>query len=252
MPGHIQSVQRAAAILRLLAGGQRRVALGDVANALGLAKPTAHGLLRTLQEEGFVYQDPELGLYQLGPEVLRLGSSYLDVNDLRARSLMWCDGLARQTGEAVRIAVPHQGGALTIHHVFRPDGSHQVMEVGHMSPLHAGALGKVLLAFDPAAWHGMETELARYTDRTVTEHDRLEAQCSEIRERGWAGEIEESAIGLASIATVIRGARGVPLGAIGISGAIERLMDGDEFHPRLVAAVRDAGRAVSRDIAGAA
>ena len=61
MPGTIQSVERAAAILRLLAGGSRRLRLGDLAQTLGLAKPTAHGLLRTLQQEGFVEQDPATG-----------------------------------------------------------------------------------------------------------------------------------------------------------------------------------------------
>lgn len=82
----IQSSIRATAILRLLAGGERRLGLADVATSPGLADATAHGILRTLREEGLVEQDPDSGKYQLGAELLRLGHSYLDVHELRARA----------------------------------------------------------------------------------------------------------------------------------------------------------------------
>ena len=38
MARNIQSVERAAAMLRLLAGGERRLGLSDIASSLGLAK----------------------------------------------------------------------------------------------------------------------------------------------------------------------------------------------------------------------
>src|SRR5882757_9304863 len=76
MARNIQSLERAAAMLRLLAGGERQLGLSDIASSLGLAKGTAHGILRTLQQEGFVEQDDASGRYQLGAELLRLGNSY--------------------------------------------------------------------------------------------------------------------------------------------------------------------------------
>src|ERR1043165_5637770 len=84
MARNIQSLERAAAMLRLLAGGERRLGLSEIASALDLAKGTAHGILRTLQAEGFVEQDSASGRYQLGAELLRLGPTYLDVPELRA------------------------------------------------------------------------------------------------------------------------------------------------------------------------
>ena len=62
----IQSIERASAILRALASGPRRLGVSDLSDRLGLAKGTTHGLLRTLQAEGLVEQDPETGKYQLG------------------------------------------------------------------------------------------------------------------------------------------------------------------------------------------
>ncbi|MGW3241286.1 IclR family transcriptional regulator [Streptomyces sp. NPDC001070] len=249
MPGPIQSLSRAAAILRLLAGGERRLGLSDVASSLGLAKGTAHGILRTLQQEGFVEQDPVSGRYQLGAELLRLGNSYLDVHELRARALVWTDDLARSSGEAVYLGVLHQQGVLIVHHVFRPDDSRQVLEVGAMHPLHSSALGKVLAAFDPVA-HSEAAELKRepLTARTITEDADFEGVLDLTRARGWGSDLEETWDGVASIAAPIHDRHRMPVGAVAVTGAVERVCADGEIRPQLVAAVRDCARAVSRDL----
>ncbi|MFB7619089.1 IclR family transcriptional regulator [Kitasatospora sp. NPDC056181] len=249
MPGPIQSLSRAAAIMRLLAGGERRLGLSEVATALDLAKGTAHGILRTLQMEGFVEQDPESGKYQLGAELLRLGQSYLDVHELRARALVWADDLARASGETVYLGVLHQQGVLIVHHVFRPDDTRQVLEVGSMQPLHSTALGKVLLAYDPVA----RGELGggpyeAYTARTLTEPADVDAEAALTRERGWADSIEETWEGVASIGALIQDRRRNPVGAVCISGAVERVCEDGFVKPSLVASVRSAARAISRDL----
>ncbi|MEV5279380.1 MULTISPECIES: IclR family transcriptional regulator [unclassified Streptomyces] len=249
MARNIQSLERAAAMLRLLAGGERRLGLSEVASALGLAKGTAHGILRTLQAEGFVEQEPASGRYQLGAELLRLGNSYLDVHELRARALVWTDDLARSSGESVYVGVLHQQGVLIMHHVFRPDDSRQVLEVGAMQPLHSTALGKVLSAYDPVA-HTEAVDAMReaFTPRTVTVAEDFEELLDLTRARGWASDIEETWDGVASVAAPIHDRRRMPVGAVGVTGAVERVCKDGEVRPELVAAVRDCARAVSRDL----
>src|SRR5215831_9649025 len=100
----IQSVQRAAQILGVLGSGTPRLGVTEIADRLGLAKPTVHGLLRTLEAHELVAQDPDTGKYSLGPGVLQLGNAYLDGSDLRVRSLRWAESLARQAAEAVWVA----------------------------------------------------------------------------------------------------------------------------------------------------
>ena len=255
MARSIQSLERAAAVLRLLAGGERRLGLSDIASTLRLPKGTAHGLLRTLQGEGFVEQDDATGKYQLGAELLRLGSSYLDVHELRARALVWTDDLARSSGESVYLGVLHKGGVLIVHHVFRPDDSRQVLEVGAMHPLHSTALGKVLAAYDPVAHsEAADGERQSFTARTVTDLPGFEAVLELTRARGWAADTEETWDGLASIAAPVHDRRRMPVGAVGVTGAVERVCTEGveegawELQPRLVAAVRDCARAVSRDL----
>lgn len=247
MPGPVQSIERAAAMLRLLAHSHGRLGIVEIARSLDLAKSTTHGIIRTLQRVGFVEQD-ETGKYRLGAALLHLGTSYLDVNELRSRSINWADPLAARSGEAVRIGTVLEGQVLVVHHVFRPDDSLQTLDVGSLLPLHATALGKVLLAYDSTAFaslRGMEA----FTRRTLTDRRHLARELVSVRESGFAAEVGELAPGEASLAAPIRGYGGLVVGAIGISGAIDRLCATSlRPHPRLVGYVRDAARAVSRDL----
>ncbi|MFF8594168.1 IclR family transcriptional regulator [Streptomyces sp. NPDC015220] len=253
MAGPVQSIERAAAILRLLAGGPRRLGLGEVASSLGLAKGTAHGILRTLQHVDFVEQDEATGKYQLGAALLHLGTSYLDVNELRSRSINWADALAARSGEAVRLGTPLEGQVLIVHHVFRPDDTLQTLDVGALLPLHASSLGKVLLAFGAATLDPLpDGGLAAYTRHTLVVPDDLNRALAEIRELGWGAEVQEMSMGVAGIAAPIRGHGGLVVGAVCLSGPVERICDTRSRPlPALTALLREAARAISRDLGAA-
>src|SRR5437588_8677822 len=168
--GTIQSVDRAARIMKVLASGPRRLGVSEIADRLGLTRPTVHGLLQTLQDHGFVEQDRDSDKYQLGAGLLRLGNSYLDLNELRARSLVHAERLATRADAAVRVGVMHGANVVIVHHVFRPDTSLQILEVGAELPLHASALGKAMLAFAPeeALTDVLAEPPPRLTSRTLT------------------------------------------------------------------------------------
>jgi DNA-binding IclR family transcriptional regulator len=249
VPGRIQSIERAAAILRLLSGRQRRLGVAELAGELELPKTTVHGLLRTLRHVGFVEQDPESGKYQLGASLLHMGSSYLDGNELRTRALNWSDALAARSGESVRIGTLHEHQVLIVHHVFRPDDSLQMLEVGNLLPLHATALGKALLAHHQylAAELG-SSELHGYTAATITDHYRLRRELDDVRERGWAMDLQELIEGIVSVAAPIDDRRGLTVGAIGISGPTDRVCDDGAPREEIVSYVRESARSISREL----
>jgi len=249
VPGHIQSVERAAAILRLLSGRTRRLGVVDLAGELALPKGTVHGLLRTLQRVGFVEQDPESGKYQLGAALLHMGSSYLDGNELRTRALNWSDSLAARTQEAVRIGTLHNAEVLIVHHVFRPDDTLQSLDVGSLLPAHATALGKVLIAHHPyviATLNG--GPLQAFTKATITTAAKLDRECTRVRKQGWGSEIGELSPDQVSIAAPVMDRQNTAVGAIAIFGPPERLLDGRQPRGDLLGYVREAARAVSREL----
>ncbi|HET9141835.1 IclR family transcriptional regulator [Actinophytocola sp.] len=248
MPGPIQSIERAAAMLRLLARGSGHHGLAEISASLGLPKGTAHGILRTLQRVEFVEQDQTTGRYRLGAALLHLGTSYLDANELRSRSINWADTLAARSGQEVRIGMHLDGAVLVVHHVFRPDDTMQTLGIGAMLPLHATALGKVLLAYDAdLSATTRRRELTSLTRRTIVTPAALERVLVQVRTRGWASEAEEFMPGEASIAAPIRVPGGLVVGAIGISGAVDRICDSaSRPKPALVEDVSFAADAVSR------
>ncbi|MFD0516902.1 IclR family transcriptional regulator [Paractinoplanes durhamensis] len=252
MPGMIQSIERSSAVLRLLAAGPDRLRVKEIADALGLPKSTAHGILRTLEHVGFVEQDPRTTRYRLGRGLLDLGGAGMDVNELRSRALDWADALAARSVEAVRIGVLDPSGVRVIHHVFRPDDTTQAMDVGLVIPAHATSMGKVLLAYDVLAADAVgRGGLDAYTRKTVTTPRELARDLAEIRAQGWGCAVEEWEPGRAGIAAPMRIYGGLVVGAIGVYGPVERICD-SRLRPRtaLVEQVCATARAVSRDLTG--
>ncbi len=235
MPGSVQSLERAAAILQVVAGSGGTLGVTDIAAAVGLPKTTAHSLLRTLLGVRFVEQDRE-GRYALGPGLLRLGAGHLDVNELRSRASNWTDALASRSGHAVRLATLDREQVSVVHHVFRPDDSVQVLDVGVVLPADRTALGKVLLAFAPH----------RSVRGTV---DARRADVAAVRARGWAVEDGGHEPGTAGLAAPVRGSTGLVVAALGISGPAESVLDRQhQPRPLLVSMVVESAQSISREL----
>jgi DNA-binding IclR family transcriptional regulator len=245
----IQSVHRAAQILGVLGSGTPRLGVTEIAERVGLAKPTVHGLLRTLEAHDLVAQDPDTGKYSLGPGVLQLGNAYLDGSELRARSLRWAEALAQRAGEAVWVATLSGSRVIVLHHVFRPDNTVQILEVGAAIPWHACALGHAIVANLPAAQRSraLAGDLVPLTGKTKITRVALNRALAQVRERGYAVEDQEATVGDAGIAAAILSRDDMVAGAIGVVGAADRLLP-PGARDGLVRAVTETARAVSRDL----
>lgn len=242
----IQSVDRALQVLTALQGA-RRMSLGELAARLGLPPSTVHGIVRTLLAHGMVAQERDSGRYRLGPATLRLGNVYLDTLELRARVDGWAHDLAARTGCAVRTGVLLLTDVVVVHHVPRPDGSRQMAEVGIVIPAHASALGKAVLAFDPAARAQVldgRTGPRSMTGATITDAAALTAELAAVRGGGMATEAEEAVLGECSAA--------VPLvdAADEVAGALALVVPSAAWPlpPAALDALRATGRAVSHEL----
>ncbi|MGN9914436.1 IclR family transcriptional regulator [Phytohabitans sp. LJ34] len=245
----VQSVARAIEILRVLGTAARGAGVTEVAERIGVAKPTAHALLRTLEAGQLVAQDHETGKYRLGPALLELGNAYLETHELRVRSVAWADGLANRANEAVWVGVLSADHVLVVHHAFRPEGAVQILEVGAVIPWHTCAMGKAIVAHLPEADRAalLREPLAALTGATHTEPSALTQELDGVRATGYAVEDGEAAIGDAGIAAPVFDHTGDVVGAIGAVGPVERLLD-DEVRDGLAVAVRETARHLSRDL----
>ena len=227
MPGNLQSIERAAAVVRLLAARAEPQPLRDIAQMLRLPRSTAHGIVRTLVMVGWVKQDAPTKRYGLAPSMSGWDAPQLDVNELRSRAMNWLDTLAARTQLDCRLLVltlgsgtdTDPGVGLVAQRVIRPDSHSALPDTGDRVPLHATSGGKVLLAFDPRGVHLAKTiPLQALAFRTTTSRADLKAELAEVRKQAFAMEREEWHSGFGGLAAPVCSHGGIVVGALMVGG----------------------------------
>lgn len=245
VPGTIQSIERAAAVLHVLGAVREPVPLGELARMLDLPKTTAHGIVRTLCDVGFAEQDPDSGHYSLGAGLATLGQ-HVDPHLMRSRATNWADGLAARTGLEVQLGVLRGPSVELIAHVFRPDGSPQRLRVGELQPAHATALGHVLLAWSPVATRLHDLVLTPYAPGTPTTATTLARALQRARRQGWACLDAGMLPGTAALAAPIRHRVGIGVGAMAVVGPRDQVLQASgEPHEGLAEQVVAAAQATA-------
>ena len=244
MPGHVQAVERAAAVLTLVASAGKPLALADIAAAVDLPKTTVHGLLTTLRSIGWVEQDRPTGSYRAARAMAGL-AQVLDVADLRSAATPWMDALAAQTGLEVHLTRLEGSVGVVVQHVYRPDNSPQQLRVGEEMPLHATACGKVLLAHGRAGLLDPAVRPERFTRHTLVEKDEIETELQRTLSDGFAVEVGEYYPDVSAVAVPVRDALGEPVAALAVLGPRHELPSGNR-RPELVTPLIRAAGSVSR------
>lgn len=238
----IQSVDRAVRILLALQD-ERLLGVSELADRLGLAKGTVHGLIQTLASHSMVQRDSASGKYMLGPALLVMGNVYLNAHELRVRSLRWVTSLGASTGRAVRVGVLVWPHVVVVHHLAVPGTAVPISEVGLGMPAHATALGKAILAFRPdrAGLVG-KAPLPRLTGSTITRPAALLAQLEETAVSGVAVDRQEAVVGEIGVAGAVFDRGGA------VTGSVAVVLADAEPDEGVVAAVRETARGISREM----
>lgn len=221
------TVERAVAVLRLLAESPGDLGNNDIARRAGINPSTVSRLLATLTEHELVRRVPDTGRFRLGPRLVELGNAALARIDLRELARPHLESLTGSTGETATLSVPGDEATITVDFVQSPSSVRSVAQVGRPSVTHATATGKVLLAVKGTMPPG---PLPSYTPATITDAAVLAAEVSRTRERGWGQAICEREHDLNAIAAPILDAGGALIGILGLQGPASR------FGPRAMRA----------------
>ena len=249
--GPVQSVDRAVAILEILArDGEAGVT--EVARELGVHKSTASRLLAALDRRDLVAQDTARGKFRLGMGIVRLAGAASARLDVVQESRPVCRALAQEVGETVNLAILSGRDALYLDQVAGPAALSPHNWAGRRIPLHATSDGKVLLAWMPGAELAdcLAPPLARFTERTITDAASFPGLLATVRRQGYATAVEELEAGLTAIAAPVRNAEGTVIASVSASGPSFRI-PADRI-PVLAGAVRRAAAEASRRLGWAA
>jgi DNA-binding IclR family transcriptional regulator len=221
----IKSIKNGLDILACFSHETPEIGVTDTANKLRLSKSTVSRLLSTLQQGNLVIQVPPYQKYRLGPKILDLASIFLSNFEWRMIAVPHLKDLRDKADETVTVFIV-QGNERVCIEKF--DSSHElrpVLSLGGRYPLHAGAAGKLLLAYlSPEMRKKIldQTGLPRFTLRTITTLKGIEYELAKIRRDGYAVSLAERALHISSVTAPIRDFAGEVIAALNLSGPTVR------------------------------
>jgi len=226
----------------------------QLAERLGLHKNNVFRLLATLEQAAYIEQCADSDRYRLGIRSLDLGQSFGRSRNLLRRARTVLDELVVSCGESAHI------GLLADFEVVCVEGrsADRLLltgaRIGQRLPVHATALGKVLLGCSPPALR--ETfdrkvvaggKLPKLTPATLDDPAKFFEHLRGVAVQGFAIDVEECEPGLCCAAAPIFDGQGQLVAGISISGPRSRLSEDRllaEIAPRVVAA----GEKLSREL----
>ena len=222
----IQVLERAFALLDLLASQQDPVSLKSISERTGLHPSTAHRILNDLTLGRFV-ERPQAGSYRLGMRLLELGNLVKERLDVRDAALGPMRELHKLTHQAVNLSMRQGDEIIYVERSYSERSGMQVVRtVGGRAPLHLTSVGKLFLAHDDPARvrnYSVRTGLAGHTRNSITEIQRLERELAQVRVSGVARDDEELELGVRCMAAGIFDDQGKLLAGLSISAPADRL-----------------------------
>ena len=226
--GQVQSLSRALKLLNALSYHPQGLSLSEVAHEVGLPNSTAHRLLTTLQNERYVRFDNERSAWAIGVQAFRVGSVFVRSRDIVTIARPYMRRMMEQSGETVNLGILDRGEVIYLAQVECQKMMRAIAGPGGRAPVHCSGIGKAILSHldGPLADKIIQTlELRRETSSTITAAPELKREIGVVRERGYAIDDEENAVGLRCVASVIFDEHAQPLAGLSVSGPTARITD---------------------------
>jgi DNA-binding IclR family transcriptional regulator len=181
--------------------------LGELVEATGCSRATAHRLAVALEAHGLVRRDED-GRFALGVQLVTLGRAAAEGLPLAASAQPALRALRDATGESVQLYVRDGDRRVCVAALDSPHGLRTIVAMGASLPLDAGSAGRVLSSATGAS--------------------------------GWIESAGEREAGVASVSAPVLGPDGQPMAAVSVSGPIERTSrrPGARYGDAVVAAAR--------------
>lgn len=246
------SLERGLAILACFTPERPLLGIADLADSLGMARPTTHRYVSTLVSLGYLEQDASRK-YRLALGAIDLGAG-LNAMGLCTQARPHLEELSQRSGHTAEIAVFDGPEILLLDRVSpQRTGRAKAEEdvcAGSRLPAYCTGMGKVLLAYLPARVQEKlisETDLTKRGPRTITSTTVLVGQLKDVANEGLAIEDEELLEGSCGIAAPVREESGDVIAAVGLV-ACGGFIDAEELVNRFESKLRTTAGRVSRQI----
>ncbi len=214
----VQSVIRALNLLDCIGRKGGRASISELSKEVNLPPSTIHRLLNTMKEEGYLENDENSNMYQLGPKLLVLGLKVRGTNDLLKISRPVLEELTSVTKEDSYITIAQGDYGVFLECIKGPHPLKIIEKQGELVPLHCGAMRKVLLAHqsDEFIRNYLSKVLVKFNENTIVNASEMWYEIELIRSRGYATSFEEYTVGGSGVAVPIKDLYGKVIASVGL------------------------------------
>jgi DNA-binding IclR family transcriptional regulator len=217
---------KAVSILETIASARRPLSVTELGALLSLPKPTAHRIVRMLESEGLMQREPGSRRFVPGPRLVRLGLGIVGAAMSSAPRHSILEALSQKIGETCNFGIINGSHVLYLDRVEAAWPLGLRFESGSRVPLHCTSMGKLFLSWMPKQKRAVllrSLQLLRYTENTITDVSRLEAELEIIREAEVSTDNQEFLAGVVCVAVPVRDQNGHRVAALAISAPLARM-----------------------------
>jgi DNA-binding IclR family transcriptional regulator len=217
---HVQSLERALDIIEALSSEPEGLGVTELSQRIGLHKSTAHRLLATLVQRGYVSKTNS-GCYHIGLKIIEIASYYINSLELQTESRPYVAQITAELGLTAHIGVLEGDQVVYIERMDVLSGVKLYSQIGLRMHAYCSSLGKCLLSgFNSEQLAKVMTNCSfnKFTPNTISSLDELIAELRVVRKQGFAIDNLEYSLNNRCIAAPIYDYRGEIIAAISASG----------------------------------
>ena len=223
----ISSIEKALDILMAFTLDNHEMGTVELSQKLGFPPATVNRILRILNQKGLLQQNEGTRKFSLGPATFQLGKTIFQSlsGNLLHIAMPHIIELCKKVKETVVLEVLSGKHSLV---TYIAQGSHALSigpRIGDRVPAYAAAGAKAMLAFfDPEEIKGfLDTEMRRFTPKTVTDLDSLMQELKKAKKEGVACCRQEMAMGVNAVGAPIFDHENKPVAGLVIAGLTSRV-----------------------------
>jgi DNA-binding IclR family transcriptional regulator len=218
---------RSFAILEHVASSRTPVDVLDIISSVKLPKATAYRLVDWFISQGYLAREPGRRRLIVGPKLTKLAFGALSSSMRHDTPHVVLQRLVHTLNETCNIGTLLNGEVV---YLDRVEAEHWPLRLhyatGSRVPLHCSAIGKLYLALAPSPRRRrllQSLELRRFTDSTITDSARLDAELRQIRKEQVSFDRQEYLVGVVCMAVPVIGKNGEMLAALAIQAPEARM-----------------------------
>ncbi|MCM3761337.1 IclR family transcriptional regulator [Alkalihalobacillus oceani] len=240
------SVDRTLRLIEIISHSPNGVSLAEITEMTKIPKSTVFRLLEKLLNYGYVDLDRDTERYVPGLKAIDIGVSALLNTNIVDASIPYLRDLSEKTGETSFLGVHSEG---EIVYLYKAEGTQAILtpsQLGSRRPVHCTGLGKAIFS-------GYSNEfilkvlneqgMKQYTKKTLVTPESYLSEIEEVRRKGFAADLEELEIGLGCFAMPVYNFTAKVVGAICVSGPVERVLSNES---KLISLLRESAQQVSK------